>query len=274
MTDPYESFYVNDPKRRHIHKASVRDRVVHQAIFRVLYPIFDKKFIFDSYSSRKYKGVHKGVGRIEEFARKITSNYRNIGWSLKCDIKKFFDSIDHEILESLLFRHVSCSKTQALIKQVINSFEKEKGKGLPLGNVTSQLFANIYMHEFDRFVKHELKIKYYMRYSDDFIFLSKDKAKLESLIPLIENFLSKNLLLNLHPSKIYLRKISQGIDVLGYTVLPHRVQIRTATKRRVVRKVTQGLENNAFTSYLGVLSHAKSHVLKEQLKKIREAEIL
>ncbi len=147
--DPYSDFYICDPKRRHIHKASVRDRVLHQAVFRILYPIFDKHFIFDSYSSRIGKGTHFGVFRLTKAGRKITKNWKYSAYALKCDIKKFFDSIDHEILNNLISKKVYEKETLDFIALLLKTFEKAPGKGLPLGNVTSQLFANVYLNELD-----------------------------------------------------------------------------------------------------------------------------
>jgi retron-type reverse transcriptase len=132
--EAYTDFYVCDPKRRHIHKASVRDRVLHQAIFRVLYSVFDKHFIFDSYSSRTNKGTHAGVTRLNNACRKVSRNWRSAAWVLKCDVRKFFDSIDHEILRSLIVKKVHDSELLTLLDMLFASFEKSKGKGLPLGN--------------------------------------------------------------------------------------------------------------------------------------------
>jgi len=157
-----------------IHKANVKDRVLHQAIFRILYPIFDKHFIFDSYSSRIEKGTHKGINRTFTFARKESKNWKKQTFVLKCDIKKFFDSINYQILFNLIKKEFFCPDTLWLLKQIIDSFNTpniiyamaETNKGIPLGNVTSQLFANIYLNELDQFIKHKLKEKYYIRYTD------------------------------------------------------------------------------------------------------------
>src|SRR3990167_9022661 len=135
--DPYVTFYVRDPKLRHIHKASVRDRVFHQALFSILYDIFDEGFIFDSYSSRKEKGTHSGNNRLEKFIYKATHNWTECSYVLKCDVRKFFDSINHKILFSLMEKKIADEKTLRLVKIVLQSFEKTREKGLPLGNVTS-----------------------------------------------------------------------------------------------------------------------------------------
>lgn len=256
--DPYEAFFVHDPKRRHIHKASVRDRVLHQAIFRILYPIFDKHFIHHSYSSRVGKGTHKGVRNLYIAIRKISNNWKSSVYALKCDIRKFFDSIDHEILFEIIKRKVNDLDVLYLIQIVLKSFEKEKDKGLPLGNVTSQLFANIYLNELDQFVKHKLKVKYYFRYADDFVILEKYKVTLEIHKNKIREFLEYRLRLDLHKDKVFIRKVSQGIDFLGYVVLPYSIVLRTKTKRRILKRVNK--DNTS--SYLGVLSHAKTKRLR------------
>lgn len=155
---------------------------MHQAVFRILYPIFDKSFIYDSYSSRTSKGTHSAVDRLEIFLGKASKNSRKNIYALKCDVGKFFDSTDQEILLDLVKRKIDDVDTIWLISKIIKSFEKEIGKGLPLGNVTSQLFANIYLNELDQFVKNGLKIKYYLRYCDDFIVLNEDKEFLRKVV--------------------------------------------------------------------------------------------
>ncbi|MBU0683521.1 MAG: reverse transcriptase/maturase family protein, partial [Candidatus Omnitrophica bacterium] len=192
---PYRAFKINDPKPRDIHKASVRDRLLHHAIYRILYPYFDNKFIFNSYSCRNKKGVHKAISRLRKYGRVISLNHTRTAWILKCDIKKFFASIDHEILKNILKKHTVDSETIWLLSQVIDSFNTEEkiGDGLPLGNLTSQLLVNIYMNEFDQFIKHKLKIACYLRYADDFIILHENKQILINLLPQISNFLEKEL---------------------------------------------------------------------------------
>jgi len=265
INEPYVPFYVCDPKRRHIHKAQVRDRVVHQAIFRQLYEIFDPSFIYNSYSCRFNKGTHAGVKKLESFLRKETRNYIRNTWVLKCDIAKFFDSIDYKTLKNILFSKIECSETRWLIENVIKSFEKTIGKGLPLGNVTSQLFANIYMNVFDQYMKHELKIKFYARYCDDFLVVSQDKDFLLTLLPKISEFLGQKLKLKLHPKKVEIRKISQGVDFLGYVLLPHYIVLRSSTKKRILRKIKTNLSEESRNSYLGVLSHCKGHKITETI---------
>ena len=276
----YEDFYVCDPKRRHIHKASVRDRVMHQALFRILYPIFDKHFIYDSYSSRNDKGTHKGVIRLRNAVRKVSGNWKKKAWTLKCDVRKFFDNVDHVTLRKLIAQQIECVDTLWLIDTIFSSFEKEKGKGLPLGNVTSQLFANIYLNELDQYVKHTVKAKHYFRYSDDFVIVHHDRKFLENCIVGIAQFLGEKLRLELHPHKVEIRKVAQGIDFLGYMILPHTIIVRTKTKRRIRRKVKEGIAayqkklisketfRSVVSSYLGVFSHARARKAITLLNKI------
>ncbi len=273
----YSSFFIKDPKLRHIHKAVVRDRIVHHAVYRILYPFFDKVFIYDSYSCRDKKGTHKAVERLEIFSRKVSKNYNQNCFVLKCDIKKFFDSVDHDILLKLIKKKVKDKKTIYLIKNIIKSFNKKRGKGIPLGNLTSQLFANIYLNELDQFIKHKLKAKHYIRYCDDFLILSCDKIFLADLISPIENFLAKELELHLHPEKITIKKFKQGVDFLGYVTLPYYKVLRTRTKKRMFRKIEQKRKqlekgiinqkafNYSFQSYLGILSHCYSYKIKKEL---------
>ena len=176
----YHAFKINDPKPRDIHKACVRDRVVHRAVYRILYPFFERQLIFDSYSCRDYKGTHRAVRRLRYFANKVSNNYTTTVWILKCDIRKFFANIDHVILKNILSRYILDKDITCLLGQIIDSFGTA-GKmvvGLPLGNLTSQLLVNIYMNEFDQFMKRVLKIKYYIRFADDFIILSSNKEYL------------------------------------------------------------------------------------------------
>ena len=269
----YQEFYVTDPKRRHIHKSSVRDRVLHHLLYKYLYELFDKHFIYDSYSCRKDKGIHKAVKRLEKFARIVSKNYTENCWSLKCDIKKFFASVDHDILKNLIARKIRDEDINWLINNVIDSFSSEKGlgRGIPLGNLTSQIFANIYLNEFDQFVKHKLKIKYYLRYADDFLVLntSTDPKWKEIYLESIKEFLGSYLKLDLHPKKIAIRKLRWGIDFCGYIVLPHYILPRTKTKKRVISKISKGnISYQSLQSYLGYFSHANSFKLSEKLKNL------
>ena len=267
----YQSFYVNDPKQRHIHKAKVADRVVHHLLYAFLYKLFDSSFIYDSYSCRLNKGTHKGVKRLEQFAGKVSQNYTVDCWALKCDIKKFFASVDHKVLLTLLKEKIKDEDIIWLLRQIIDSFCSDKGggKGMPLGNLTSQVFANIYLNELDQFVKHKLKTKYYIRYADDSLLLANDRKILHGYVGALRQFLAEKLRLELHPNKISIRRLNNGIDFLGYIVLPHYSLPRTKTKRRIFKKLKEkvGLENfdQSLQSYLGYLKHVKSYELIQRL---------
>lgn len=279
----YTSFYINDPKQRHIHKATVRDRVLHHAIFQILNPIFEPTFISHSFSCRIGKGTHKGVDVLDTMLRKVSKNYTQTTYALKCDVRKFFDSVHHAILIKLLRRKMKDSETLWLMEEIIESFTGKFSdlftrKGLPIGNLTSQLFANIYMNEFDQFMKKELRIKNYIRYTDDFVITANDKIFLGNLIEPIRQFLHNTLALELHPRKVTIRKFQWGVDFLGYVVFPHYRLLRTKTKQRILRKlhkrateykngvITKQTLEQSLNSYLGVLSHANTHKFGDELK--------
>lgn len=275
---PYTGFYIHDPKVRHIHKAIVRDRIVHHALFNALNPIFDPTFISDSYSSRKGYGTHKGFKKLVSYCRKVSRNYTGDCWALKCDIKKFFDSVDHRILLEIVKTKIKDPDTIRLIKKVVKSYETAEGKGLPIGNLISQLFANIYLNKLDQFVKHKLKAKYYLRYADDFIVLHKDFWFLTRAVEEIKRFIEGELKLELHKDKVFFRKLSWGIDFVGYIALPNHQVVRTKTKRRIYRKVKESVTiykkgnlelvslNQSIQSYLGILKHANTHKLETDLR--------
>lgn len=262
----YHHFRIADPKPRDIHKASVRDRLVHHALYRQLYPFFDRTFIADSYSCRKEKGTHRAMNRFRTFAWQISKNDTRTSWVLKCDIRKFFASIDQRILLSTVERYIPDNRICALIKNVVESFSStQMGKGLPLGNLTSQLLVNIYMNEFDQFAKHTLKAKYYIRYSDDFVILSTNRTWLVSLLPRIRDFLYDHLALEMHPNKVSINTIASGIDFLGWVHFPDHRVLRTSTKWRMLRVVSGNPSEATVASYRGMLSHGNAEKLKGQL---------
>lgn len=263
---PYDAFKINDPKPRDIHKASVRDRLVHHALYRQLYPFFDRTFISDSYSCRLGKGTHRAMNMFRRYAYRASENHTKTLWVLKCDIRKFFASIDHQILMGILRKRLSDERTMSLLQNIIESFQSiAQGRGLPLGNLTSQLLVNIYMNEFDQYVKHSLKAKYYVRYADDFVFLSTNKSDLEALLLRVDNFLVDKLKLTLHPDKVFLRTLSSGIDFLGWVHFPHHRVLRTVTKRRMLKSLIGSPEESAVISYFGMLSHGNASKLKNEI---------
>jgi len=290
--NPYIGFYITDPKQRHIHKAEVRDRIVHHALFKVLNPLFDNTFISDSYSCRKGYGTHKGFKKLVIYARKVSKNYTRNCWALKCDIKKFFDSVDHDILLRIIKGKIEDENTLWLLEEIIQSYEAENKdchpsfamtgnrRGIPIGNLTSQLFANIYLNELDQYIKHKLKVKYYLRYADDFILLSSSKELLETYLCEIEQFLQEKLKLSLHPRKTVFKKLSWGIDFVGYIALPHYEVLRTKTKRRIFKQIKKKIElyksgnitkqefEQSHASYFGILTHANTYKIKKELRKL------
>ena len=277
----YTAFNISDPKPRNIHKVCVRDRILHHAIYRQLYPFFDKTFISDSYSCRIGKGVHKALDRFKAFGYQAGKNNTRTFWVLKCDIKKFFASIDHKILLEILTGYIADKDIMRLLQQVIKSFNSnhpasdalgtpplkggDTARGLPLGNLTSQLFCNIYMNEFDQFVKHQLKAKYYIRYADDFVFLSADKNQLFYFLPRASEFLEGWLGLKLHPNKVFVQTLASGVNFLGFVNFPRHRVLRNTTSRRMFKRVKQNPENQTLQSYLGLISHGNGYKLKEKM---------
>jgi len=212
-------------------------------------------------------------------ARKVSKNYTGACWGLKCDVRRFYDTVDHTILMRLIERRVKNERALRIIREVVSSFHTEgasrkgglSGKGLPIGNVTSQVFTNIYLDELDRFIKHQLRVKHYARFCDDFVLLSAYRSDLLGWREAIGDFLSSKLRLSLHPSKVIIRPLRQGIDFVGYVVLPHHCVLRNSTKRRMFRRLSRradaAIESDggggdvaqSLSSYLGMLSHADAY---------------
>lgn len=265
----YEAFRINDPKPRDIHKASVRDRLVHHAIYRILYPYFDTKFIFDSYSCRRAKGTHRAINRFRNYARTVSRNNTRTVWVLKCDIKKFFANINHQILGDILKKHIRSGNTILLLSKIVKSFHTPGNHeiGLPLGNLTSQLLVNIYMNEFDHFIKRDIKAQYYIRYADDFVILHEDKKYLENMLPKISKFLVTELKLSLHPDKVFIKTLASGVDFLGWIHFPHHRVPRTSTKKRMFRNLRDNPKEKSLSSYRGLLSHGDTHELQQKISK-------
>ncbi|MFH1611605.1 MAG: reverse transcriptase/maturase family protein [Patescibacteria group bacterium] len=289
----YYSFYISDPKLRHIHKATVRDRVVHHVIFQALNPIFEPTFIFNSYSCRIGKGTHKGVKALVGMIRKVSQNYTHQCFVLKCDIRKFFDSIDQDILLNILNKRIADPRVMQILKAIIFSFSSHQSnlfarKGIPIGNLVSQLFANIYMNEFDQFIKHDCGVKYYARYTDDFVVVSDKRDELVELLAKIIQFLTENLHLELHPNKLSISSLNNGIDFLGFVARPYCLLLRTKTKRRMLKKLDKLIKEYEVSgggdqlhimqvkaSYLGHISHADAHTLSKQVRdKVAKVSLL
>lgn len=242
----YLEFKTVDTKVRIIHKAKVKDRVVHRLVYDMLYDFFDKRFIYDSYSSRKGKGIYKAIERYDTFARKITRNYTYQAWVLKFDIKKCFLSIDNGLLFKILERNISDRYLLSLCKEILQSHKP----GLPLDNLTSQLFINVYLNQLDFYVKEKLKIRYYIRYADDIICIFEDKKYGEECMLKMRDFCQNILKIKTHKESI--QSIYSGVDFLGFVHLKDYKILRKSTKKRILKNIN---EKNK-VSYLGLLGHA------------------
>ena len=266
----YKYFKIFDPKNRDIHKASVRDRIVHHCLYRSLYFYFNNFFIHDSYSCRFGKGTHRALKRFDKFGKSESFNNKKTVWILKCDIKKCFASVDQRILKVILRKYIFCPKITQVVGSVVDSFNSGiLGKGIPLGNLTSQLFINIYMNEFDQFMKRRLKVRFYIRYADDFVMFDRDRDCLLELILLMANFLDESLGLVLHPNKIYLKTFASGMDFLGWVNFSNHKVLRMATKKRMFRKIIEkGGKKEIVESYLGLLSYGNEYNLQMKVKSL------
>ncbi len=201
---PLETFILRDPKTRKISKSDFRDRIVHHALVRVIEPIFDKRFIYDCCANRKEKGPLFASQRLDLFKSKISKSGRRVtgkrkdknhikGYCLKADIRHYFETVDHGILLSIIQKKIDDEEVLWLIKQILDNFQtKNEGKGMPLGNLTSQFFANVYLNELDYFIKHQLRAKYYIRYVDDFVILHESKEQTVRWGGRLNSFLTKN----------------------------------------------------------------------------------
>ena len=305
------AFIVDKPVKREIFAADFRDRVVHHLIIGKLNHLFEKQFIHDSYSCRVGKGTHFGIQRIDKFIRQCSANYTKDCYILKLDLQGFFMSISKNILFAKIEQFIN-EKYQStdkdlilkLCKQVIfndptknciikgnksdwnalpstkSLFHSKPNCGLPIGNLTSQVFANFYMDSFDHFVKHDLKIRYYGRYVDDFVIVHEDKGYLKKVIPILSEYLQTVLQVTIHPKKIYLQHNSKGVKFLGTVIKPNRIYIANRTKgnfynaiekqNNIVRDHKPTKEEKAaflscMNSYLGIMKHYKSYKLRKRM---------
>lgn len=268
----YHRFYIRDPKYRMIHKAAVRDRVVHQALYDALEPLFESKFFYDSYSARFQKGTMRAIDRVLYFIRKASRNGRQEAWIFHGDVEDFFGTIDHEILLARLARSVHDERCLDLCGKIIKSFSCAPGSGLPLGNLTSQLFANVYLHELDYFVKQKLCVRHYARYNDDFFIVADNREELQNFSVKIKQFLEDELKLSLPPDKIKIRPLGWGVDILGAVAYPWgavpRRRLRKAAEQTIASAVRYGYTERwrGAASYIGLLGNTKSFLLREKLR--------
>ncbi len=247
----YRQFIVSDNKRREVSVASVRDRVIHRLIYDYLNPIYDKTFIYDAWSCRMGKGLLGAIERAQSFLKSYRQSFI---W--KGDVKKFFDSVDHDVMRKILALRIKDEKTFKLLDEVIKSFYSDQGpgRGMPIGNLTSQIFANIYLNELDRFVKHHLKPKAYLRYGDDFILIDTDLEKLKNFRTATIEFLEKDLKLRMNSKNDKMIKSRHGLKFLGVILWPYN---RTLNKRNF-KRVHDRLKSNNISSYSGLIKeHAE-----------------
>lgn len=273
----YEQFRVCDPKPRIIHKASVADRIIHHAVVRVIEPIFERSFMFNSWSCRKGKGTHGAVMWCQSELNRISKHGKKPVWVIKCDIKKYFENIDNDILLGFISRKIQDQRTYELIRQIISSFKP----GLPLGNLTSQLFANIYLNSFDHYSREVIRPLFYIRYCDDFILVHHSRDWLIEQIPKIKRYVSQRLNLTLHPHKIILRPFRHGIDWLGYVLYPDRRMMRPRTRQRMWQDMNKKIDDylvgateyeslrSTFSSYDGILKVSWNGDDREELDILR-----
>ena len=284
---PYRTFTINDPKTRMISAAPFRDRVVHHALCNIVEPIFENVFIHDSYACRKGKGTHAAANRLTHFMQ-------NRDFALKCDIYRYFPAIDHEILKTLIRKKIGCVKTLWLIDLLIDHSNPQepltqyfpgddlftphtRRRGLPIGNQTSQFFANIYLNPLDHFIKEKLGGSAYIRYVDDFVILEDSKDRLWDMRKQIADFLGNELRLNLHPRKQSVDVVTSGIDFVGYRIFPrHRLLRRSSGVRfaRTLRRLQRtyggssiGIETlrPRIMAWLGHACHADTQGLRTSL---------
>lgn len=213
---PLITFILRDPKTRKISKSAFRDRIVHHALVRIIEPLFDKIFVYDSCANRIGKGNLFALKRFNKFQRKVTKNNSRVAFCLKADIKHYFQEVNHAILIEIIKRKINNEKVIWLIERILINGQNKEAIGMPLGNLTSQFFSNVYLNELDYFVKHILKAKYYIRYVDDFVIFHNSKEKLEKWKIEVDIFLREKLKLELHTQKSKISCLSRGIDFVGF----------------------------------------------------------
>ncbi len=266
----YRDFYVYEPKKRLVSAAPYRDRVVHHALCRVLEPLWERMFIFDSYACRVGKGTHKAADRYTEFSRKAA-------YVLKCDIRRYFENVDHEVLLADLARYVRDDGVLWLARRILESNSARPGvvpgRGIPIGNLTSQFFANVYLNRFDHWVKEELKARFYIRYVDDFVLLADEKPLLHAALAAIEQKLAERGLA-VHPAKQNVFPVGEGCDFMGYRIWPSHRRLRPKTGyhgRRKLRRLARhyaagdvalGRVRASVAAWIGHVKHADTRGLR------------
>jgi len=268
----YRTFILTDSKKRTIEVAPFRDRVVHHAVVAAIEPEFERTFIFDSYACRRNKGTHAAFRRTRSFARRVSRNFSRPAYMIQCDITKYFNSVDHAILFSLIKKKIKNETILRVVSEIIRS--KPGERGIPIGNLTSQLFANIYLNELDHFVKHRLGARFYVRYMDDFLLFHESPRVLAAWKAMVQKFLAEKLLLTLHRKRSGIQPVSM-VDFLGYVLFPHYTLLRKSSVRRIVQKIKRGdCSLDSVAAWNGYMKHADTFLLRKKLKKIQCAQLM
>ena len=278
----YHYFKVYEPKERQIMALPFYDRVVQHAINNVLEPIFDKRFISQSYACRKGKGMHAASDTLKEWLYEWNKYHPDQPlYAIKADIHHYFQSIDHAILKTEIRKVIKDAGVLALLDRIIDhNGNMPDGVGIPVGNLTSQLFANIYLDALDQFIKHELGVEAHIRYMDDFVILSPDKEQLRSWLAQIEQFLREELKLEFNP-KTTILAAKNGIDFVGYKHRATHRKVRKDSIKRIKRtikkcesgKITKEQLQKSIQSWTGHAGHADSYNLRKKIETLAEAAI-
>ena len=267
-TGNYNKFLVWEPKCRIVAALPFRDRIVHHSLVARIEPIWEKQFIHHSYACRKGKGIHAGVDTVQDWLRKFPKPY-----VLKSDISKYFHSIDHSILLRLLSNHISDHRVLSLCEHILSSWTP----GLPLGNLTSQLWANIYLHELDFHVKQYIGAKYYMRYMDDFVIVHDNKKELHDIRKFLGLWLESNLKIKLHRKTQVFPVDYRCLDFLGYRIWPEYRKLRKNSVNNMRKKLKHLVHQyqegsidiykvrNVIQSWIGHAKHADSYLIRKKL---------
>ena len=230
---PMKNFTVRDPKTRKISASNFRDRVVHHALCNMIEPIFERRFIHDTFANRKGRGTSAALARFDLFMRKATGNGKHPAFALKADIRHYFKTVDHEVLLRIIGRRVKDCQVLWLVRVILANYKTSApGKGMPLGNLTSQFFANVYLAELDEFVKHRLRARFYLRYVDDFLILERSPQLLQEYQDRIDTFLCERLRIEMHPDKTKIVPLERGVGLLGFRAFYHYRILKKSNLRR------------------------------------------
>lgn len=283
---PYRTHYIYEPKKRMISAASFRDRVVHHALINIIGPLFERRFIFDSYANQDDKGTHRAIRRVQGFMRKAR-------YCLKFDVKKYFPTIDHEILKNEIRRVIADPDMLWLVDKIIDNSNPqepvldyfpgddlitpvERRRGLPIGNLTSQFFANVYLNPMDHFIKETLRCRFYARYVDDGVMLDDDPDQLWHYLSETKKFLLKYRI-KLHPRKCHLRPVTSGVTFLGQVVFPYHRLLKDQNVKRFTKKMKRFVQqyrigeiswreiNASVQSWMGHARQANTYQLRKSI---------